>query len=336
VGITRRRSLLILLVTLTCNAVALGCVAAAQRATGTNEIFWSVRSNNTIWGTFFYRNHGAAWFNLMVPIACGLAAWFQLRAMRSFAKSSPAAVFAFLALGLSVLVMVSYSRGGVISLGLFLGAFCTAYVIRHLTLPAYPRRGLVIGILAVMFSAVAVMGLRELNSKKTWDRFEDLFNGDTDSLVARQLATAATLEMWQDDKWLGHGAGTFRYLFPLYQQHYPEIWATKRIDKKTKAVKYDGRRLLWEYAHNDPAQSLAELGLLGVGLLALGGLWWIQAAARRGVFTNLMGWALALGLAATLAHSWGEFVFHCPAILITWVALAVIALLWSERDGARS
>ncbi|MBP6505922.1 MAG: O-antigen ligase family protein [Opitutaceae bacterium] len=335
IGITRRRALLVLLITLACNAVLLGCLAIAQRVTGTDAIFWSVPSSNIIWGTFFYRNHAAAWFNLMVPITCGLAAWFQLRALKSFAKSSPAAVLTFLALFLSVIVVGSHSRGGVISLVVFIVTFFVAYVIRHLTLPAYPRRRLVIGVLGVLFCFFAVQGLRELNAKETWSRFDDILKGNDESVLSRRLATRATFDMWQDDPWLGHGAGGYRFLFPLYQQQYPAIWAEKRWDNKTKTTKYDGRRLLWENAHNDPVQALAELGILGVGLLTAGGIWWLVAAIQRGVFTNLMGLSLSFGLAAILAHSWGEFVFHCPAILLTWLALLTITLLWCERDGVR-
>jgi O-antigen ligase len=322
VGLTRRRTLLIILVTLVINAVILGGVAAAQRLTNTNDILWFIPSPNEILGTFFYRNPGAAWFNLTVAAAAGLAAWFQLRALRSFAKSSPAAVVAFLALFLGVVVIISYSRGGVISLCVFLAAFLLAYVWRHLTLPAYPRRSIIMAILAVGFTGFIILGLRELNARQTWNRMEQLFEGNQTSILVRQTATQATLEMWQADPWLGHGAGGFRYLFPLYQQHHPLIY------------EYGRSRLFWEYTHNDPAQALAELGLLGVGLFAAGILWWLYALLRRGGHRNLMVLALVLGAAATVFHSWGEFVFHCPAILYYWAALFILALQWSEKDKA--
>jgi len=336
VGITRRKALLILLITLVCNAVLLGGLAAAQRITNTNDIFWGVPSSNIIWGTFFYRNHGAAWFNLMVPIACGLAAWYQLRDLRTFAKSSPSAVFGFLAFVLGTMVIVSHSRGGAIALVLFFSVFFIAYTIRHLTLPAYPRRQVILCVLALLFSAFTAVGLRQLNAKETWTRMEQLFEAKADeSVVARQLSTKATLDLWRTDPWFGQGAGGFRYLFPLYQQNYPLIWASMIWDNKTKRLEPKGQRLFWEYAHNDPAQALAELGVIGISLFFFGGLCWLYMAIRRNVFSNLMGLALVIGWLATLFHSWGEFVLHCPAILLMWVALPLIAVQWCERDGRR-
>lgn len=323
VGITRRRTLQILLVTLALNAVALGILAAAQRFAGTNDILWQIPSPNLIWGTFFYRNHGGAWFNLTVAMTCGLAAWFQLRALRSFARSNPSGVFAFLAILLGVIVIASHSRGATLTLVGFLGAFVVAYVIRHLTLPAYPRRKIIVGVLAVAFVGFAALGLRELEASRTWDRMQQLFEGNNKSIEIRTLATQATLEMWAENRWFGHGAGGFRYVFPLYQQHHPSIY---KVGKKW---------FFWEYAHNDPAQALAEVGLVGVALLAAGLAWWFFALFRRGGFGNLLVVALALGVIATCFHSRVEFVFHCPAILYTAAAMFVVAVLWSERDRAR-
>ena len=324
VGIVRRRTLLIILVTLVINAVLLGGVAVAQRISGTDDILWFVPSPNVIWGTFFYRNHGAAWFNLMVAAGFSLAAWFQLRALRSFAKSSPAAAVAFLALFLGIMVAVSHSRGGVLALSGFLVAFFVVYAVRHLTLPAYPRRGLVLGVLGVMFAAFITIGLVQLDAKGTWGRMEQLFEGKDKSILIRQTATQATTEMWETSPWLGHGAGAYRYVFPQYQQKHPLIFQAGKV------------RFLWEYAHNDPMQALAEVGLLGVGVFAAGLAWYLYALLLRGGLGNLVSLALLLGAAATLFHSWAEFVFHCPAIIYTWASLLVIGLLWCEKDRARS
>jgi O-antigen ligase len=322
VGVTRRRTLQLLLVTLTLNAVALGILAAAQRFGGTNDIFWQIPSPNEIWGTFFYRNHGAAWFNLTVAMACGLAAWFQLRALRSFAKSNPSAVLAFLAIFLGVIVIASHSRGAVLTLVGFLGAFVVAYIVRHLTLPDYPRRRIIVVILALSFIGFAGLGLRELKASRTWDRMEELFKGDRGSVESRQIATQATMEMWAKERWYGHGAGSFRYVFPQYQQHHPQIYKTGNL------------MFFWDYAHNDHAQALAEMGLVGFTLLAAGFVWWLYALYQRGAHGNLLAVALALGVIATVFHARVEFVLHCPAILYTAAALFVIAVLWSERDRA--
>jgi O-antigen ligase len=128
--------------------------------------------------------------------------------------------------------------------------------------------------------------------------------------------------MWAKERWYGHGAGSFRYVFPQYQQHHPQIYKTGNL------------MFFWDYAHNDYAQALAEMGLVGFTLLAAGFIWWLYALYQRGAHGNLLAVALALGVIATVFHARVEFVFHCPAILYTAAALFVIAVLWSERDRA--
>ena len=320
IGITRRRALQIILVGLVGNGLLLAIVAAAQRLTGTNKILWFVDSPNQIWGTFFYRNHGAAWFALMVSLFCGLAFWHYLKALRTFAKSSPAALYGFLSLLMIVTVIAGYSRGAVISTLLFLGLFTITFLIRQLTLPAYPQKNVITVFLILLLAGFTFVGLQGLNAKNTWDRMEQLFDGESKSMAARNTATQATFDMWKASPWLGHGAHSFRFIFPLYQQHYPTIW------------KQGKRQLYWEHAHNDIAQTAAELGVVGVSFLLLGWLWALGRFIRTRAWANPLSITLLLGMLGTLAHSWGEFVFQNPAILITWVCFGMISLRWGELD----
>ncbi len=320
IGITRRRALQIILVGLVSNGLLLAIIAAAQRLTGTNKILWFVDSPNQIWGTFFYRNHGAAWFALMVSLFCGLAFWHYLKALRTFAKSSPAALYGFLSLLMIVTVIAGYSRGAVISTLLFLGLFIITFLIRQFTLPAYPQKNVITVFLILILAGFTFVGLQGLNAKNTWDRMEQLFDGESKTMEARETATQATYDMWKASPWLGHGAHSFRFIFPVYQQHYPMIW---------KAGK---RRLYWEHAHNDIAQTSAELGIVGVSFILLGWLWALGRFIRTRAWANPLSITLLLGTICTLAHSWGEFVFQNPAILITWVCFGIISLRWSELD----
>ena len=320
IGITRRRALQVILVGLVSNGLLLAIVAAAQRLTGTNKILWFVDSPNQIWGTFFYRNHGAAWFGLMVSLFCGLAFWHYLKALRTFAKSSPAALYGFLSFLMIVIVIAGYSRGAVISTLLFLGLFIITFLVRQFTLPAYPQKNVITVFLILLVAGFTFVGLQGLNAKNTWDRMEKLFEGETKTMAARRSATQATFDMWKASPWLGHGAHSFRFIFPVYQQHYPTIW---------KAGK---RRLYWEHAHNDIAQTSAELGIVGVSFIVLGWLWALGRFVRTRAWANPLSITLLLGMICTAAHSWGEFVFQNPAILITWVSFGVISLRWAELD----
>lgn len=328
VGITRRRSLYILLLGLAINALLLAGIAFAQRLSNTNLILWFIKSPNQIWGTFTYRNHGGAWFNLMVPVFFGLAFWHYLRSLRTFAKSSPAALYGFLGLVAVVAVIASYSRGAVIAQLLFLGLVLVYFLIKQFTLPPFPQKHIVTALLLIAFAGFTFVGLKGLNAKETWDRMEQLFDGETKSLEARQLATKATLDMWQAEPWLGHGAHSFQYLFPIYQKRYPEIWALPYRHGKTTLY----RRYFWANAHNDFAQTLAELGIIGTLPILLGGLWGLVRFLRTKGWANPVTMLILFTLSCTLAHSWGEFVFQCPAILVTWVALGVLSLRWTEVD----
>lgn len=78
---------------------------------------------------------------------------------------------------------------------------------------------------------------------------------------AERLAVAgATWTLWQQRPLLGHGAGSFRVLFP--------------------SVKPASVQLFYEHAHNDYLEQLAERGLLGLGLWLLAVLTPLALALR--------------------------------------------------------
>ncbi|MFW5799107.1 MAG: O-antigen ligase family protein, partial [Planctomycetota bacterium] len=77
-----------------------------------------------------------------------------------------------------------------------------------------------------------------------------------------RLGTRAAVAMWRDAPWLGHGAGTFDRLYPLY--------AVGQFDR------------LLHYPHNAPAGWLAEVGLLGIGTIAV--------ALSMVLFRGVVGW----------------------------------------------
>jgi O-antigen ligase len=138
----------------------------------------------------------------------------------------------------------------------------------------------------------------------------------------RRVAARATLDMAEDNLVCGWGAGCYRYYFPVYQVRYPEL----------NCKSDQGLRLYWEHAHNDYVETLAEVGLVGVSLLALllGGSAWLMIRAR--VWENPLALFATLGLVITALHSVVDFNFQNPAILLTWCALVPAIILWAERD----
>jgi len=132
------------------------------------------------------------------------------------------------------------------------------------------------------------------------------------------LATHATMDMASDSPIVGHGAGGFRYLFPRYQQQYPSIFME------------GNSRLFWEYAHNDYAQLLAELGVVGVGLLLLGLIAVVVCAVQVNLFGQpslllILGGPIVVATTAAV-----DFPMHNPAVLFTTVAVVVLVLRWAQ------
>jgi hypothetical protein len=100
----------------------------------------------------------------------------------------------------------------------------------------------------------------------------------------------------------------------------------------------DGGTRFYGYAHNEYAQVAAELGLVGLGLLAvllvaLGRLLW----STRSASAPVAGWAGVVAAAAAFAvHSGFDFVWHLPAVVLTVTLLAGVILPAPHGAGART
>ena len=79
--------------------------------------------------------------------------------------------------------------------------------------------------------------------------------------------------MAKEELWLGWGAGSWRYIFPMYQKSYPEIYYQRYHPRHG----WKGRRV-YHYAHNDVVQFLCEYGIVGCSLAAAD-LWLLGAGA---------------------------------------------------------
>ena len=78
----------------------------------------------------------------------------------------------------------------------------------------------------------------------------------------RLLSTKATWEMAEDRLVFGWGAGSFRYIFPIYQKGYDILWYYYYREDRG----WVGRKV-YSYAHNDWVQFLAEYGIVGCTFL---------------------------------------------------------------------
>jgi O-antigen ligase len=327
IGLTRRASVRALLVILTVNATALALVGILQHVAGNGKILWFIKPTTGYWvATFLYKNHAGAFFNLMLAVAAATATCFYRRSERRLERASPAPLFTLCAVVLALIVALSFSRAatilmlGFVLLSLILGAI---YMLRSARRPNL----LLVGLLTGSLTGLAFVSARQLRLEQAADKFQQLFTTDRASSVdLRQLAAKATWDMASDQLTTGWGAGCYRFLFPLYQQNYPEIYQRPGDD---------AHMFHFEHAHNDYLEFLAELGVIGCApLLLLIGFFAVKLA-RSKPWKNPPVLFLSLGLLVLLAHCWIDFHLQCPAILMTACALAAISGRWVELDARR-
>ncbi|MDI1335909.1 MAG: O-antigen ligase family protein [Lacunisphaera sp.] len=323
IGITRRRTLHILLSLLVGNAVILGLVGFVQKASGEGKLLWLQSfPDASSFASFVYQNHAGAYFSLMSFAALGLAVWHFFEGRKRMARSTPAALWLIGALLLVFAVIFSMSRGAIISLAVFGVAAVLALILLRSMSSTQSTTPTLVPVL-VAFAILGTLGfmVREIDFSAVYFRFQQLskLQANDPSYVSRKLAGEAAAKMYGDSWVRGVGAGGFRYLFPEYVKNKPEI--------------YEGGKYFWEHAHNDWLEIPIELGLVGVALLVAAFGWIVWAWVRAGGLRHPLAVMIALGAGQIMAHALIDFPFHNPAILVTWWALLVISLRWLELDG---
>jgi len=324
VGFSRRRSLQVLLLILAGNGLALALLGIAQRMAGNGKIFWFyVSPNDSFFASFTYKNHGGTYLLLTLALTCGLAAWYYLRGLRRLEKSNPSGVLAFCATCIAVSVLTSYARGATLTMMVFLLLCIGAFVVHQLFLPSENRKPIVALCLIAIFGYFLKTGMGALNSRIAWTKIEQGLSRSDTSMESRQQAAQVAGEMLRDYWARGVGAGSFRFVFPLYQHRHPEL---KELNPPGGAF--------WVHAHNDLLQFPIEYGIGGVLLFGLGLGWCAVALGRAYFWENPLSATVALAGTLVLGYSWWEFVFQCPAILITWSVMWVAAVQWARFEEA--
>ncbi len=318
-GITRRDSLLLLLNGFIVHGTAFALVAILQKVTRAKEILWFIKSPApTFHGTFVYDNHAAAYLNLVLITAFGVAFWRYVRGVKRLEKSTPAPLYAFAGLVAVCALLMGGSRAGTLLWLGYAGVAGSIFLGWQIFFNRTGSRALsiVLGVLVIGFVAVAGTFL---NLKKGIFSATELFKSQARADVEfRITARQATWEMFEAKPWTGWGAGSFRHAFPLFQQHHPSIF------KRGK------KNLYWDHAHNDYVQLLAEVGLVGAVLPVLGLFWLMWRFFSTGGLRN-PGLAIFFGgLLLPLLHAWVDFPLYNAAVLLTFGLLLTVLVRWSE------
>ncbi len=264
-------------------------------------IYWAVKSPGWTFGPYVNHNHYAGLMEMLIPLSVASA----LPALRH--RSSAAVVGCLILIPVASLLL-SGSRGGFISL---LAEVSLAAVLVFWFGPRRARRltaaagGAAVLVAALLFVWMAPRHIAE--------RLTRMGNGTHPSDVEmgnRLVAARDSLGILRDRPWLGAGLGSFAEAFPRYQS-FPSDF-------------------LWDHAHNDYAEALAETGFTGgLGILtALGLFFWLAFRSLNAKLRHRAGrmqFAAAMGCCGVLVHSFADFNLHIPANAAWFVVCAALA-----------
>ena len=329
VGIQRRKSALIILWFFVISGVTMAFVAILQKLSGADKILWVVNVQNVNpWGTFAYRNQGAAFLILVFLITGLLYFLYEKRASIKLKLGGPHLFLLLCTFLLTGSIWLSLSRGGIILSLLMLSVFILLALInvdwssvKH-NLRKLFLLSTVCGILAWFF----VLNLSDWQEiEKRWNNLEKITLKIED--YDRYLCSKATFDMAQDQLMYGWGAGSFRYIFPIYQTEYEGL-----------LYFYDHRnmpygRKIYNYAHNDWIQFLAEYGIIGT--ILMGCLFFSFMANLRVIFkvSRTSACFMMFGIMIVVIHNFVDFIFSSPSYWVAfWGCLFLVYQLYKLQS----
>ena len=328
-GLTRRKPVLLVLWCLLLSGAGMGLVAILQHLTEAKEVLWTFPSSNEhFWGSFFYRNQAAAYLNLIL-IASGVLFFYHAKRTREFSRSGGPHFLCFVIFAITAAsIGLALSRGGILFGGILTVSFLVLLAIFGLQSIFHLRSFWLSIIPVVILGLGASLAVSYIDFDAIEERFGDIGETiETADQDARAISTQATWEMTQDRLALGWGGGSFRYIFPMYQRNYPEIYYRYYHKKKG----WQGRRM-YRYAHNDIVQFIAEYGAVGSGLVLLTLLWILFSAFRIFSFAAFF---MSVGFATSMSHAFLDFIFNSPAYWMAFLALLVASSKLLQLEAAR-
>jgi O-antigen ligase len=277
---------------------------------GTRVYWFRQLAQSTAFGPFINRHHFAGYMELVIALPLGL---LFSGAIESYKRP----IYAFVAMLMGVALIMTNSRGGIISLAaeiLFLVVIAgpalrggerrpRAQRIRSALL----RVGLAFGLIAILIGGTIAVG-----GSDVFIRLIGTANAD-DPSTGRTHFWSVTLDVIKAYPVVGSGLGSFSVIY----------------------TRYDSRNGFYrlEQAHNDYLQILADGGIVG-GILGLSFLIILFGKGfarretddkfRRGVATGAMA-----GCFAVLIHSFFDFTLHTTANALLFLILAALA----TQDG---
>ena len=339
VGIQRRIAALVVLWAFVSSGVIMSFIAILQKLSGSQKLLWIVETlNPNSWGTFAYRNQAAAFLILITIISCLLYFYYFNKSQnhkKARDNGGPHYLCLLYIFLLYASIWLALSRGGIIIGSFFALIFSIILVFKtfsYISLPWHNKGSF------LLFGLLFICGVMFVTEFSDWgainkriQHFQEI--KENIEIYDRTLSSKATWEMAQDRLLFGWGAGSFRYIFPIYQKNYETIW----YHWKSKKRGWQGRRI-YHYAHNDWLQFLAEYGIVGCTFLGGMFLCLVIPAIRICSFARLEGCLMLSGVMLVFIHNFVDFIFSCPAY---WVAFfgsffLIIKLYNLERSAQKN
>jgi O-antigen ligase len=278
------------------------------------KVYWFRElTQSTAFGPFLNRHHFAGYMELALALPLGL---LFSGAIEPYKRP----LYAFAATLMGVSLIMTNSRGGIISLAAEI-LFLVVIAGPSLRRDEANRKGrrvrslLIRAVLAVGLVIILFFGALAVGGADAFTRLLGTVNA-ADPTTGRAHFWSVTLDVIKHYPVAGSGLGSFGTIYP----------------------RYDSRNGYWrlEQAHNDYLQTLSDGGVVG-GLLGLSFLAILfrrgfqrrntEDKFRRGVATG----ALA-GCFAVLVHSAFDFTLHTTANALLFLILAAMATLDRRVD----
>jgi putative inorganic carbon (hco3(-)) transporter len=275
-------------------------------------------------GTFISRNHFAGYLEMALATGIGLMmirnntsqetarGWRgRSRALLSLVLSGKA-ILRLMLIAMVIGLILSHSRMG--NAAFFNSLLITGFISIALS-AAYRKPRVYVLLVSIIAIDIILLG-GWFGLEKVVQRIEQT------SITAEERydVNQGLLPMIEDYKWIGSGAGTFRYAFPPYVNG-----------------NYGG----YDHAHNDYLEFLGELGYVGCSLLAglvTISMWQALKALRHrhSSFIRGMGFAGFMRTLSLLIHSSVDFNLQIPANAMLFIAMLAIPTIALSVDKKTS
>ncbi len=286
-------------------AAALSMFAVFQFITHYDRVWTMIKPEGYVVrgsGTFINPNHFAGFLEMILPLALA----YTLVGRFSHASK---VVLGYASLAIIVGIGVTLSRGGWVATALMLAVFSIVLLLQR----DFRLRSVLV--LGVLLAAGVAFVARAHQSQKRFDQLVAATTHQDD----RFLYWNSAAQIWRENIWLGAGPAHYDYRFRQYRA--PALQGAP------------------QYVHNDYLNTLADLGLVGLGLVVIFILLFYAGVFKTWRFvqrspndlgtksSNKAAFVLggSLGILALLFHSFVDFNMQIPANAI--LALTLIALV---------